>query len=617
MGLELRLNTLKYFVYLSNSVRQIHSYSSQCLFIFNKVSTEIDQYIIEQNDTESFHKCICKYNIGNDIYTDVILIMKNNKDFLIGPKREYAIEFAYFTNNIIDYLIQADDNVRLSIPQKKLSTITTIINSNTENVVNLTETEISDNFKNNNYSDLKVGDDEEALLQINSIIDNANIQTMAGSTNLQKRMKKVFHDRIRKNHIDIINNHYNNLNDTLKNKFAKYYVHIVVSTLQKCICNIIPFTDDTAKEYYISYYNEDYVYKKKYIKPNYFHIWGASLFNYLEHSDIDAIGLHRYTDQGGIICSNRPQGLLPKFFIYNVKKIKEKKMSFKDIPPFRIEDIVIYNKYNNIKRAKSCILFTNKDDNISDSMYDSMNIISTTQPPKELSPSNINKDINTTFINVDCIKYYSNMFKYCCIEEWKIITKVDNAWMNYFPTKVISKTGENSYSEIFNINSITSMTSYIDYVEKIKNYSTSGGEFSNKKYIAHWFVIISFMFVYLAYYHDNINRKYDDINILHNNNIMTFLDNIRKTLVNDNYLKYDYEYIGTLMKDYRQPTNTRKTNQTMCSNVEQKYPLCSSGTNNRYIMRTTIKQCRCIYLLLTNNDYMDKFHEWMNILNIP
>ena len=124
-------------------------------------------------------------------------------------------------------------------------------------------------------------------------------------------------------------------------------------------------------------------------------------------------------------------------------------MSFKDIPPFRIEDIVIYNnKYNNIKRAKSCILFTNKDDNISDSMYDSMNIISTTQPPKELSPSNINKDINTTFINVDCIKYYSNMFKYCCIEEWKIITKVDNAWMNYFPTKVISKTGENSCSEI-------------------------------------------------------------------------------------------------------------------------------------------------------------------------
>ena len=71
------------------------------------------------------------------------------------------------------------------------------------------------------------------------------------------------------------------------------------------------------------------------------------------------------------------------------------------------------------------------------------------------------------------------------------------------------------------------------------------------------------------------------------------------------------------MKDYRQPTNTRKLIKLCALMLNKKYPLCSSGTNNRYIMRTTIKQCRCIYLLLTNNDYMDKFHEWMNILKYP
>ena len=47
----------------------------------------------------------------------------------------------------------------------------------------------------------------------------------------------------------------------------------------------------------IYHYNEDYVYKKIHKTQLFSYIWGASLFNYLEHSDIDAIGLHRYTDQ--------------------------------------------------------------------------------------------------------------------------------------------------------------------------------------------------------------------------------------------------------------------------------------------------------------------------------
>lgn len=607
-AMDLAIHDVIYFSLMTESLRvafstrysDIHDIPAtkiDCLFICNSVK-ERQYFEFEREDEGTQFAKVSrerKLSSSPDIISDKVIIVNRSdiKNCLIGPKRDIALRYAL--SNDYDYLVQADNNVRLTPPFKL---ITKISNHLPILPPPLKRMESDDKVDYPIIGTKRSCEDTNPIK--NPYMNNiANIWINSCYCSKDAKDSKAY----------ITDLFYTMINPN--NLVSRHRVNVDGSTISQ-------ETDDNDK-----CYNGN-------IKPL---ILGPFLYNLiqtLENSPTTvALGLNRHTDMitdnynncffevakpkpkakpkpepkakpslqvvrsGSLIKKEvTHEKLLPKFFIYKVKALPPQ-FSYDDLPPFRVEDILIYEKFVGLVRHKSCLLYAQKTKPYFDKylLYEYTKLLIKVKVNDKVQLQKSKCD----FIEADRIRYYTKMFNLIHIVDG------EKTWFKIAPTteglnampfslpKYIKGKKDNHEILSFDPGDQIQLNTVLEEMEDKINKSRT--EFSNAKYSMHWVTIIAFIFTYLLIF-NAIKYSSPEIEVTLETieNCLNVLDRLRKT-VDDQYLKNDYRAIKYLKEGISGIIYTG-----------QIYAKFNPDTERTRWLKSKI----------VNGTYMKSFNDWMN-----